>query len=45
MRMEYLIVGFIIMLIALFAIITFAGDVFPAFPKAVKDFLSAIGPR
>ena len=45
MRMEYLIVSIIIVVIVLLALITFAKGVFPAFPKAVSDFLSTIGAK
>ena len=43
MRVEYLIISIIVVLVVLFALITFAGKVFPSLGQAVKDFLAGIG--
>ncbi len=45
MRIEYLIISIILMVIVLLALITFAQNIFPSFPKAVSDFLSGIGAK
>lgn len=45
MRMEYLIVAIVVMLLVLLTLITFAKGVFPAFPKAVSDFLAGINAK
>lgn len=45
MRIEYLIVSIVIVVVVLVALITFAKGVFPAFPKAISDFLATIGAK